>query len=136
MSALSPVHTIGDQVSEALHLHRSIDRPGGAPPLRTVIAIAERMPELGRRFYETGPAYGIAQLQAFLGAQVAAGAVRLSVVAPGDVDGVDFGSGLLLPVELLRVDRASRPGHIEADCEAEDARACPRVDGHDEPTVG
>jgi AcrR family transcriptional regulator len=48
-------------------------RPGGAPPLRTVIAIAERMPELGRRFYETGPAVGIAQLASYLSAQVAAG---------------------------------------------------------------
>jgi AcrR family transcriptional regulator len=52
-------------------------RPGGAPPLRTVIAIAERMPELGRRFYETGPAFGIAQLQAYLDAQVAAGVLEV-----------------------------------------------------------
>ena len=48
-------------------------RPGGAPPLRTVIAIAERMPEVGRQFYETGPAFGIAQLKGYLNAQVAAG---------------------------------------------------------------
>src|SRR5580700_3748436 len=47
-------------------------RPGGASPIRAVIAIAERMPELGRRFYETGPALGIARLKAYLDAQVAA----------------------------------------------------------------
>src|SRR5260221_2810892 len=29
MSALSPLHTVGDQVGEALHLHRDIDRPAG-----------------------------------------------------------------------------------------------------------
>jgi AcrR family transcriptional regulator len=52
-------------------------RPGAAPPFRTVIAIAERMPELGRRFYETGPAYGIAHLQAYLSAQVAAGVLAV-----------------------------------------------------------
>jgi AcrR family transcriptional regulator len=52
-------------------------RPGAAPPFRTVIAIAERMPELGRRFYETGPAYGIAHLQAYLEAQVAAGVLKV-----------------------------------------------------------
>ena len=52
-------------------------RPGGASPLRTVIAIAERKPELGRRFYETGPARGIAQLAAYLDAQVAAGVLRV-----------------------------------------------------------
>ena len=48
-------------------------RPGRASPLRTVIAIAERMPEIGRRFYESGPAVGIAKLEAYLRAQVAAG---------------------------------------------------------------
>jgi AcrR family transcriptional regulator len=52
-------------------------RPGGAPPLRTVIAIAERMPELGRRFYETGPAFGIAQLASYLTAQTAAGVLMV-----------------------------------------------------------
>jgi AcrR family transcriptional regulator len=52
-------------------------RPGGAPPLRTVIAIAERMPELGRRFYETGPAVGAAQLAAYLKAQTAAGVLQV-----------------------------------------------------------
>jgi peptide/nickel transport system ATP-binding protein len=29
MSALSPLHTVGDQVGEALHLHRKIDRAAG-----------------------------------------------------------------------------------------------------------
>ncbi len=41
--------------------------------LRTVIAIAERMPDLGRRVYETGPAVGIAKVAAYLKAQVDAG---------------------------------------------------------------
>jgi AcrR family transcriptional regulator len=48
-------------------------RPGRASPLRTVIAIAERMPEIGRRFYESGPAFGLAQLEGYLRAQVVAG---------------------------------------------------------------
>jgi AcrR family transcriptional regulator len=52
-------------------------RPGAAPPFRTVIAIAERMPELGRRFYETGPAFGIVHLQAYLTAQIAAGVLEV-----------------------------------------------------------
>jgi len=41
--------------------------------LRTVIAIAERMPELGKRFYAMGPACGSARLAAYLRDQVAAG---------------------------------------------------------------
>jgi hypothetical protein len=35
------------------------------------------MPELGRRFYETGPALGIAGLKAYLDAQVAAGVLEV-----------------------------------------------------------
>ena len=38
-----------------------------------MIAIAERMPELGRKFYESGPAKGIAKLAAYIAAQVEAG---------------------------------------------------------------
>ena len=48
-------------------------RPGAASPLRTVIAIAERMPKIGKAFYETGPARGIAHLASYLQAQVDAG---------------------------------------------------------------
>jgi AcrR family transcriptional regulator len=56
---------------------RFLCRPGGSSPLRTVIAIAERMPEVGRRFYETGPGFGILQLKAYLDAQVAAGVLAV-----------------------------------------------------------
>jgi len=52
-------------------------QPNRAPKLRTVIAIAERMPEIGRQFYETGPAVGLAQLTAYLKAQVAAGVLAI-----------------------------------------------------------
>jgi AcrR family transcriptional regulator len=48
-------------------------------PIRTVIAIADRMPEVGRQFYETGPAVGIAKLSAYLQAQVEAGVLDLAV---------------------------------------------------------
>jgi len=43
--------------------------PEKASALRTVIAIADRMPEIGRVFYETGPAVGIAKLADYLRAQ-------------------------------------------------------------------
>ncbi len=48
-------------------------RPENFSGVRAVIAIAERMPELGRKFYETGPRLGINKLAAYLDAQVAAG---------------------------------------------------------------
>jgi AcrR family transcriptional regulator len=48
-------------------------QPEKASPLRTVIAIADRMPEIGKKFYETGPACGIAMLAAYIKRQVDAG---------------------------------------------------------------
>jgi len=55
--------------------------PEKASALRTVIAIADRMPEIGRIFYETGPALGIAKLADYLRAQTLAG-----VLAVGDAE--------------------------------------------------
>lgn len=48
-------------------------QPEKASPLRTVIAIADRMPEIGKKFYETGPACGIAMLAAYIKRQADAG---------------------------------------------------------------
>jgi len=48
-------------------------RPEKASALRTVIAIADRMPDIGKTFYETGPSVGIAKLAAYLKAQTDAG---------------------------------------------------------------
>jgi AcrR family transcriptional regulator len=52
-------------------------RPEKASAIRTVIAIADRMPEIGRRFYEKGPASGIAELTGYLAAQVEAGVLAI-----------------------------------------------------------
>jgi len=52
---------------------RFLSRPGVLSPLRTVISISERMPAIGKRFYEAGPATGAARLCRYLEDQVAAG---------------------------------------------------------------
>lgn len=52
-------------------------RPEKASALRTVVAIADRMPEIGKAFYETGPAIGIAKLAAYLQAQNQAGVIAV-----------------------------------------------------------
>ena len=52
-------------------------RPGAMSPLRTVIAISDRMPEIGRKFYETGPAKGVTKLCHYLESQVAAGILAI-----------------------------------------------------------
>jgi AcrR family transcriptional regulator len=51
-------------------------RPGGISPLRIVMAIADRMPELGARFYASGPARGIASLKGYLERKVAQGVLQ------------------------------------------------------------
>lgn len=48
----------------------SICRPGGGSSIRTVMAIAERMPEVGRRFYEKVLAKTIDSLAEYLQAHV------------------------------------------------------------------
>lgn len=56
---------------------RNISDPGRLSSLRTVIAVAERMPDLGRKVYETGPAVATAKLAAYLRAQVDAGVLAI-----------------------------------------------------------
>ena len=56
-------------------------RPEQMSAIRTVIAIADRMPDLGRQFYETGPARGGQKLAAYLDAQVAAGVLVIDDTA-------------------------------------------------------
>lgn len=51
--------------------------PSRQAPLRAVIAIADRMPNIGRTFYETGPAIGLGKMRAYLEAQVAAGRLEI-----------------------------------------------------------
>jgi AcrR family transcriptional regulator len=48
-------------------------RPGGGSATRTVMAIAERMPEVGRRFYNNVIAYSIERLAAYLEARTRLG---------------------------------------------------------------
>jgi AcrR family transcriptional regulator len=51
----------------------SICRPGGGSSIRTVMAIAERMPEVGRQFYENVLANTINRLAEYLQAHVRPG---------------------------------------------------------------
>lgn len=52
---------------------RLICRPGGGSATRTVMAIAERMPEVGRRYYDRVLDMSINRLADYLGAHVAPG---------------------------------------------------------------
>ena len=52
-------------------------RPGGGSAIRTVMAIAERMPEVGRRFYNNVVTLTIAKLAAYLEAHVRSGDLEI-----------------------------------------------------------
>jgi len=52
-------------------------RPGGGSATRTVMAIAERMPEVGRRFYNNVVAHTIARLAGYLETRAAAGDLKI-----------------------------------------------------------
>jgi AcrR family transcriptional regulator len=56
---------------------RFLARPDAVSAIRTVIAIAERMPEIGRKFYEFGPQCGISRLAKYLEDQVKAGLLAI-----------------------------------------------------------
>jgi AcrR family transcriptional regulator len=57
---------------------RFICLPARLSPLRTIISIADRMPEIGRRFYEFGPARGVRIVKTYLEDQVAAGILQVA----------------------------------------------------------
>src|SRR5262245_31550603 len=54
-----------------------ICRPGGGSAIRTVMAIAERMPDVGRRYYERVLENTIKRLAAYLDAHVKRGALAI-----------------------------------------------------------
>ena len=56
---------------------RALANPKRLSSWRTVIAVAERMPEVGRKLYQSGPARGLTSLTAYLKAQVAAGILAI-----------------------------------------------------------
>jgi AcrR family transcriptional regulator len=89
-------------------------RPGGpSAALRTVIAIAERMPEVGRRFYETGPAHGIALLASYLSAQVAAGVLAVEDCEIAAAQFMDACQSTLFKPVLFNFGAAPTPERIE-----------------------
>lgn len=52
-------------------------RPSSIAHLRTVAAVAQKFPSIGRAFYEAGPLYGHDRLAEYLGRQTAAGRIAI-----------------------------------------------------------
>jgi AcrR family transcriptional regulator len=87
-------------------------RPEKASALRTVVAIADRMPEIGKVFYETGPALGIAKLAAYLRAQTKAGTLLIDDVEIAAAQFLDACQSTLFKPVLFNFREAPQPDAI------------------------
>jgi AcrR family transcriptional regulator len=88
-------------------------QPEKASALRTVVAIAERMPEMGKVFYETGPAMGIAKLAAYLRAQTEAGVLAVDDCDVAAAQFLDSCQSTLFKPVLFNFSGAPQPAAIE-----------------------
>jgi AcrR family transcriptional regulator len=88
-------------------------RPEKASAIRTVIAIADRMPEVGRKFYESGPARGIAQLAEYIGAQVEAGVLAVEDCEIAAAQFMEASHAALFKPIVFNFAPAPTPGQIE-----------------------
>jgi AcrR family transcriptional regulator len=96
---------------------RFVGDPHRISSLRTVIAIAGRMPELGKRFYLTGPASGIARVARYLEDQVKAGILDVPDCEVAAAQFLDSCKSMTLqPLLLNAVERPSeeRVAHVVA----------------------
>jgi AcrR family transcriptional regulator len=88
-------------------------RPEKASAIRTVIAIADRMPDVGRKFYESGPARGMAHLADYLTAQIDAGVLAIDDVEIAAVQLMEsFQANLFKPM-VFNFAPAPSPDQIE-----------------------
>jgi AcrR family transcriptional regulator len=88
-------------------------RPEKASVLRTVMAISDRMPEMGKIFYETGPAAGIASLAAYLRAQSEAGVLAVEDCEVAASQFMDSCQSTLFKPVLFNFRAAPEPSQIE-----------------------
>jgi AcrR family transcriptional regulator len=95
------------------NLTRFLTDPGKIAAMRTAMAIAERMPEVGRRFYERGPGATLNLLAGYLDRKVASGELAISDTTLAAAQFLDLcGSTLVRPalfgIELGERERESR----------------------------
>ena len=88
-------------------------RPEKASAIRTVIAIADRMPELGRKFYESGPGQGIKKLAAYIAAKVEAGVLAVDDCELAAAQLMEAYQAMLFKSMVFNFAREPRPEQIE-----------------------
>ena len=87
-------------------------QPEKAAALRIVVAIADRMPEIGKIFYETGPAVGIAKLAAYLRARSQAGVLAIEDCELAAAQFLDSCQSTLFKPVLFNFRKAPEDGAI------------------------
>src|SRR5665213_2274033 len=76
--------------------------------VRTVVAVADKFPEIGRSFYEAGPAFAIAKVGAYLSRRMAAGDLREVDTELAAFQFIDVISGL----SLIHISEPTRQAEI------------------------
>src|SRR5580704_3049851 len=88
-------------------------RPEKASAIRTVIAIADRMPEVGRKFYESGPERGMAQLSDYLKSQIEARVLAIDDVEIAAAQFMESCHAMLFKPIVFNFGPAPKPEEIE-----------------------
>jgi AcrR family transcriptional regulator len=88
-------------------------RPEKASAIRTVIAIADRMPEVGRKFYESGPERGKSLLISYLAAQIAAGVLAIDDLEVAAVQLMESFQAMLFKPMVFNFAPTPTPDQIE-----------------------
>jgi AcrR family transcriptional regulator len=92
---------------------RFLCRAEKASALRTVVAIADRMPEMGKVFYETGPAFGIARMAEYLRAQTDAGVLAVDDFEIAAAQFLDSCQSTLFKPVLFNFRQTPEPDQID-----------------------
>lgn len=86
-------------------LVRLLTSPFALSAHRIVLGVAERMPDLGREFYERGPMQGAQRLAAFLDQRVALGELAIEDTALAAAQFVDLCQSTLMRPRLFNAER-------------------------------
>jgi AcrR family transcriptional regulator len=86
-------------------LVRLLTNPFALSAHRIVLGVAERMPDLGREFYERGPMQGAQQLAAFLARRVEQGELAIADPALAAAQFVDLSQSTLMRPRLFNAER-------------------------------
>lgn len=108
----APTRKVLTEFGEALA--RFLTDPVKIAGMRTAMGIAERMPEVGRAFYQRGPATTIRMLAAYFDAKVAAGELDVPNTALASAQFLDMCQSTLLRPALFGCEMSPEtlPGRI------------------------